>query len=55
MPLFDALRELVFEREEEGGVQRGEAACLRFREAFVVDLGERVGGLSFYIIRINLL
>ncbi len=47
MPLFDALRELVFEREEEGGVQRGEAACLRFREALVVDLGERVGGLRF--------
>ncbi len=47
VPLFDALRELVFEREEEGGVQRGEAVCLRFRVAFVVVLGERVSGLRF--------
>ncbi len=31
VPLFGAFRELVFEREEGGGVQRGEAVCLRFR------------------------
>ncbi len=49
MPLFGALRELVFEREEEGGVQRGEAVCLCFRVAFGVTLvlGEWVSGLRF--------
>ncbi len=47
MPLIGARRELIFEREEEGGVQRGEAVCLRFRVAFGVVLGERVVGLRF--------
>ncbi len=49
VPLFGALRELVFEREEEGGVQRGEAVCLCFRVAFGVTLvlGEWVSGLRF--------
>ncbi len=47
--LFGALRQLVFEREEEGGVQRGEAVYLRFRVAFEVMLvlGERVSVLRF--------
>ncbi len=47
VPLSEALRELFFEREEEGGVQRGEAVCLRFRVAFVVVFVERVVGLGF--------
>ncbi len=47
MPLLGSLRELVFEREEEGGVQRGEAVCLRFRVAFGEVFGERVVGLRF--------
>ncbi len=47
VPLSGALRELFFEREEEGGVQRGEAVCLRFRVAFVVVFVERVVGLGF--------
>ncbi len=47
VPLLGSLRELVFEREEEGGVQRGEAVCLRFRVAFGEVFGERVVGLRF--------
>ncbi len=47
MPLSGALRELVFERAEEGGVQGGEAVCLRLRVAFVEDFVERVVGLGF--------
>ncbi len=47
VPLIGALQELVLEREEEGGVQRGEAVCLCFRVAFGVVLGERVDGLRF--------
>ncbi len=35
------------EREEEGGVQRVEAVCLCFREAFVVVFVERVVSLGF--------
>ncbi len=46
-PLSGVLRELVFEREEKGGVQRGEAVCLLFRVAFVVVFVERVVGLRF--------
>ncbi len=53
VPLSGALRELFFEREEEGGVQRGEAVCLRFRVAFVVVFVERVVGLGFCITHIT--
>ncbi len=47
MPLSGALRGQVFEREEEGGVQRGEAVCLRFRVAFVEVFVEGVVSLRF--------
>ncbi len=47
MPLSGDLRGLVFEREEEGGVQRGEAVCLRFRVAFVEVFVEGVVSLGF--------
>ncbi len=47
VPLLGTPWELVVEREEEGGVQRGETVCLRFRVAFGVIFGERVFGLRF--------